>query len=412
MDNNSENGIDGMPVENQEKQVENTHLVQLKKPSEDIQNVEEITTGFSLEETEFLSNGSDKLREMLEIIDERDRFIAVNNTLLTEGRGLEGEIKQLKSNLESDINLSVKNAAIEATALEDKLLADENIRLKEKQQLRDKAKAKGIRERIDVETKDLTEENMQYRRNIKRGLKENGLPSFCDSKVFYIMYCSQTAVEWVIRLAAFLLMFVVIPGVILLIADPWWLWRLIWWVIIDVIILAIYMTIYLISKDKDAGILDEVRELRDRIYDNEKKIRQIKSNIKKDPDESSYNLGDYDEEIKKVQISIDDVTEKRNMKLKEFEEVIKKTIIDTLHNEQIPGITEKQSVLEEKIKVYNEMNQKLTSINQSIENKYERFLTKTFMNRQQLTRMLELIETNQATNIGQARDIIKNSSRF
>lgn len=412
MDNNSENGIDGMPVENQEKQVENTHLVQLKKPSEDIQNVEEITTGFSLEETEFLSNGSDKLREMLEIIDERDRFIAVNNTLLTEGRGLEGEIKQLKSNLESDINLSVKNAAIEATALEDKLLADENIRLKEKQQLRDKAKAKGIRERIDVETKDLTEENMQYRRNIKRGLKENGLPSFCDSKVFYIMYCSQTAVEWVIRLAAFLLMFVVIPGVILLIADPWWLWRLIWWVIIDVIILAIYMTIYLISKDKDAGILDEVRELRDRIYDNEKKIRQIKSNIKKDPDESSYNLGDYDEEIKKVQISIDDVTEKRNMKLKEFEEVIKKTIIDTLHNEQMPGITEKQSVLEEKIKVYNEMNQKLTSINQSIENKYERFLTKTFMNRQQLTRMLELIETNQATNIGQARDIIKNSSRF
>ena len=412
MDNNSENGIDGMPVENQEKQVENTHLVQLKKPSEDIQNVEEITTGFSLEETEFLSNGSDKLREMLEIIDERDRFIAVNNTLLTEGRGLEGEIKQLKSNLESDINLSVKNAAIEATALEDKLLADENIRLKEKQQLRDKAKAKGIRERIDVETKDLTEENMQYRRNIKRGLKENGLPSFCDSKVFYIMYCSQTAVEWVIRLAAFLLMFVVLPGVILLIADPWWLWRLIWWVIIDVIILAIYMTIYLISKDKDAGILDEVRELRDRIYDNEKKIRQIKSNIKKDPDESSYNLGDYDEEIKKVQISIDDVTEKRNMKLKEFEEVIKKTIIDTLHNEQMPGITEKQSVLEEKIKVYNEMNQKLTSINQSIENKYERFLTKTFMNRQQLTRMLELIETNQATNIGQARDIIKNSSRF
>ncbi len=383
-----------------EKQSSNP--VQLEKNMEQSR----VTAELPVDEVAFLAGGTDKLREVLSILDERDRYKADMNSLIAEGKKVDGEIKQLRSKLESDINTAVKNGMIEAVATEDKVLAEENAKLKEVRQQREKAKNKGIRDRIEYETKDLSEENREYKRSVKRGLKENGLPAFCDSNAFFIMYCSQTAVEWVIRLAVFFAAFFVFPAVVLLIADPWWLWKLIWWVVIDVIMLAIYMTIYLISKDRDAGILDEVREIRDKITENEKKIRKISSDIKKDPDESSYNLGEYDDEIKNIEAAVEEASLKKSGKLKEFEEFTKQTIIDRLNSEYMPEISEKQRILEEKTDVYDRLNQKFIELNQTIEDKYERYLTKQFSNRQKLQRMIELIETGQAVNIGQARELI------
>jgi len=381
---------------------QNSNPVQLEKTTEQSR----VTAELPVDEVAFLAGGADKLREILSSLDERDRYKADMNSLVAEGKKEDGEIRQLKSTLESDINTAVKNGMIEAVAPEDKILAEENVKLKEVRQQREKAKNKGIRDRIEYETRDLSEENREYRRSVKRGLKENGLPAFCDSNAFFIMYCSQTAVEWVIRLAVFFAAFFVFPAVVLLIADPWWLWKLIWWVVIDVIMLAVYMTIYLISKDRDAGILDEVREIRDKIAENEKKIRKISSDIKKDPDESSYNLGEYDDEIKNIEAAIEEASLKKSGKLKEFEEFTKQTIIDKLNSERMPEINEKQKILEEKTDVYNQLNRKFTEMNQAIENKYEKYLTKQFSNRQKIQRMIELIETGQAVNIGQARELI------
>ncbi len=72
----------------------------------------------------------------------------------------------------------------------------------------------------------------------------------------------------------------------------------------------------------------------------------------------------------------------------------------------MPEINEKQKILEEKTDVYNQLNRKFTEMNQAIENKYEKYLTKQFSNRQKIQRMIELIETGQAVNIGQARELI------
>ncbi|MCI8669318.1 MAG: hypothetical protein HFI34_07345 [Lachnospiraceae bacterium] len=394
MEHTSGNGI------SLEKQSSNP--VQIEKNTEQTRGTAELP----VDEVAFMAGGADKLREILKALDERDRYKADMNSLVADGKKVDGEIKQLRSKLESDINTAIKNAMIETVAPEDKILAEENAKLKEVRQQREKAKNKGIRDRIEYETRDLSEENREYKRSVKRGLKENGLPAFCDSNAFFIMYCSQTAVEWVIRLAVFFTAFFVFPAAVLLIADPWWLWKLIWWVVIDVIMLAIYMTIYLISKDRDAGILDEVREIRDKIAENEKKIRKISSDIKKDPDESSYNLGEYDDEIKNIEAAIEEASLKKNGKLKEFEEFTKQTIIDTMNSERMPEINEKQQILEEKTDIYNQLNQKFTEINQTIEEKYEKYLTKQFSNRQKIQRMIELIETGQAVNIGQAKELL------
>ena len=56
---------------------------------------------------------------------------------------------------------------------------------------RNKAKQRGIKDRITNETKDLVNENREYHRTIRKTLKENDLPSYCDSSWFYTMYCTQ-----------------------------------------------------------------------------------------------------------------------------------------------------------------------------------------------------------------------------
>ena len=104
--------------------------------------------------------------------------------------------------------------------------------------------------------------------------------------------------------------------------------------------------------------------------------------------------------------AVEEASLKKSGKLKEFEEFTKQTIIDRLNSEYMPEISEKQRILEEKTDVYDRLNQKFIELNQTIEDKYERYLTKQFSNRQKLQRMIELIETGQAVNIGQARELI------
>ncbi len=359
-----------------------------------------------MEGTEFLNGGVNELKTLINDLGNREICMNQVNVCANEGKKLEKELKQEIEELNKDIEKTVNEEQVKATVEEDKLISDGNKRIREVRSERNKAKDRGMKDRIDNETGTLAGENRDLHRLVRKTFKENGLPAYCDTKWFYALYCTQGGIEWLIKIIVFFMAIVGLPGIVVAIADPWWFLKIILWVVVAVLFIIVYMTIYLLSKDKDNGVLEDMRANRYKIADNEKNIRKIKKGIKTDGDESYYNLDGFDRELAELQEKIDAAANARTEKLKDFEENKKQQIIIQVNNNHAGIIENKKIAISKKAEEYQEAINKSNEVAAMIIDNYEQYLTKQFTTRAAAQKMLELIQNGQAENISQAMKIL------
>lgn len=360
-----------------------------------------------MEELEFLNGGSEELEQLMKELENRDVCSNRVNVSANEGRKLEKELKQEMEALSKDIEKTVNEERKKAVSEEENIINTGNKRLKDVKNEREKAKDRGIKNRIENETHTLVEENRDLHRTIRKNLKENGLPAYCDTKWFYTIYCTQGGMEWLVKLAVFAICLIVIPGIVVSIVNPWWFLKIILWVIVMVVFIVIYMTIYLLTKDKDNGVLEDVRTERYKISDNEKNIRKIKRDIKTDNDESYYNLEEFDSETLELQEKIAEAIEVKNEKLREFEENKKSVIIDEVNAKHFDIIENKKDEINKKAEEYQKAIKLYNESSTLISEKYEKYLTKQYTNKLSVQKMIEFIQNGQAENVEQALEILK-----
>ena len=377
---------------------------QVSKPEQSQQPQQQLPSDVA----EFFNGGVNELTKMLEDVTTRDALVSEIKNLASEGKKLEKHLADEKKNLDTDLNKTVENERENYISKENKIINDGSSELKKVKNERNKAKERGVRERIDNETSHLISENKSTRRYIRKTLKENGLPTYCDTKWFYALYCTQSFLEWIVKIFVFVIGLILIPWVVVEIVDPWFFLKFLLWVVIVVVFITIYMTIFLLTKDKDNGTLEDMREHRDKIADNNKTIKKIKKSIKTDTDESHYNLEKYDSKILELQSSIENATAAKDKKLKEFEEHKKQQIINSINAKHVPIIESKQTEISEKAALYKSKNDEFVKISKLIEEKYEKYLTKSYTDAVCINNMIQIINNNGATNIGEAYSMIKN----
>ncbi|MDE7430378.1 MAG: hypothetical protein K2N34_00430 [Lachnospiraceae bacterium] len=361
----------------------------------------------SPEEAQFFSGGMDEINVMIDDVVKRDNLTNEIRNIINEGKRLEKELEEEKRNLAKDINDTVNAEMAKAVAEEDRIINESNSKLKQIRSDRSKAKEQRVKNRIEQETSGMVEENRNLHRYIRKTLKENGLPSYCDTKWFYTLYCTHSGIEWLIKILVFLCGIVFIPGVVCAIVNPWWFLKIILWAVVMVVCIMVYMTIYLLTKDKDNGVLEEMREHRDKISDNDKRVKAIKKGIRSDTDESFYHLEEFDEQIAKFERNFDEAMKLKKQKLGDFELNQKQSVIDEVNKKHMPIMEAKQSAINEKLFLYNQKNQELNEWQQKIAEQYERFLSKPYTNAACLKRMGEMIQNGNASNIGQAFMLVK-----
>lgn len=359
-----------------------------------------------MEETDFLKGGIEELQNMISDLENRDVCSNQVNVCANEGKKLEKELKQEMEALNKDVEKTVNEERQKAIGDEEKIINAGNKRLKEVRSEREKAKDKGMKDRIESETQALVEENRDLHRTARRKLKENGLPAYCDTKWFYTLYCTQGGIEWLVKLLVFVAGLILIPGIVVAIVKPWWFLKILLWVVVMVAFIGIYMTIYLLTKDKDNGTLEDIRTERYKISDNEKQIRKIKKGIKTDKDESYYNLGEFDKEATGLQEQITEATNIKNEKLKDFEENKKTEIIDKVNINHASAIQSKKDEISKKVGEYQNAVNVYNESSALITYKYEKYFTKQYTNKLSAQKMIELIQNGQAQNIEEAFNLI------
>lgn len=355
---------------------------------------------------EILNQGTEKLNEILDELNKREVLKKELKEISSNGKKLERTLEDSKKEYEKAKIDDVAKAKEEYISEEVTKIGQTESEIKKIKSNRNKAKQRGIKDRITNETKDLVNENREYHRTIRKTLKENDLPSYCDSSWFYTMYCTQGMKQVLIKMAVFIFTLIIIPLIIVKCTDVFWFFEILLFIAIDVIVITVFITILLLTKDKDNGTLEAMREYRDKISDNSEKIKAIKKNIKLDNDESKYNLDSFDDEIQKKSDKLERLHEERDRKSEEFENEKKEDILKSVSEKYEPIISSNNDDIEKNKTELEKKNEEIAASDKIIA-EYGEFIPENILTCDGIKKLITSINEGQAKDIKEAIELAK-----
>lgn len=326
--------------------------------------------------------------EIKKLTAETERF---EKKLVSEEKAVKEEIKTAVDKARNDIIKSF-----------DKEINHEKVNIKEAREKKSKEKAKGIKKRIEKETESYVVENKAIRQEIRQNFKDKGIPKYCDSTWFYTLFMPKGIKDILILTTVMLGLIVAIPLLVsCLITETIWL-RVIIYILVLLLESAVYITIFLLTRDKDKYILEEMRHNRELVKENSARIRQIKKNIRKDSDESMYNLEEYDSKIKVHEQKITDIMNQKNAALEEFDNNTKPQMINELTEQKQERIDNAAAEVTNSKSAKADSEQKLKDITNDLNGRYANQIGSDMLNIHSVNKMIKLIEEGQVQNIREA----------
>ncbi len=352
-------------------------------------------------------------KEGLNLIKNAKEILAQLDTARAEEQKFDLESKQLKKRLDHEHQLvsdticqtiSARRSEIEET------YGKESGKIQEQQKKvkaeRSKAKAAGVRSRIEEETADLHEENRRLKKELQLRMKQDKVPTYCNTAYYYAMYFTRGLVELALLLLTIALVFFIIPlGIYYLIPDRQILHLLFIYVAVLVLFFAAYIIIGNLTKDKHMSTLREGRKIRDVMRNNHRRIRTITRTIEKDRDEARYSLEDYDQQLKQIGRELDRLTKAKEDALSQFDKV---TVLQI--EREISGNSQaKIDVLEAELKKATEnldvCKARVQSLNLTLTDKYIPYFGREYMNTKALNTLAGYLESGQAANLTEAKNL-------
>lgn len=334
----------------------------------------------------------------------QQRESALSQQLGQSRRQLETEEKAVADH----ISQTIKRRAADIASGYDKELSRGQERLRKAKSRREKAKNQGVKERISEETAVYRDENRKLKLQMKTTFQQNRVPSFCRSSWYYRLYAPRRLGEFAALAAVVLLCFLVIPyGGYLLIPErkPLHLGLIYFGCIL--VFGGLYVLIGNRTKDRYSDTIKEGRQIRNQIYSNEKKIKRITRDIRRDKNEAIYNLQKHDDEIAQIEQMMSETAAKKKDALNTFETVTRNIIADEIsanNKEKIDLLKETCDFQEGELRTLNE---ELKDKSLLVTNKFGAYLEKEFLQPQRLDALLDIIENGTAANLSEAMDQYK-----
>ncbi len=315
------------------------------------------------------------------------------------GRVLENE----KKALEEDIRLTTKTRRDEAAAVYDKQIAEKEEKLRGVKSSRDDARGQGVKARIDAETAGLRAENQELKEQIRILFKKYYVPSFCNNWYYYAVYCPK-------RLWEYLALFLSAAAGLLL--APWILYKLlpveglIWKIVVYVVFDAAFVGLFgLVGgyiREDHITALSKGREIRDQIRANKKKIRAISRSIRRDKDETLYDLGRFDDLIAQIGQEITSLNGQKDEALNTFDVVTKNIIADEVTAAHQGKLAELNADCEQKARDLDGLEKAIREKNRLLDESYAPHLGREFLTEERLNSLMEIMENRHITSLGEA----------
>ena len=369
-----------------------------------------------MEENNILSGDINSLRECIETVNRYMELKKESAAAAEDVKRLDRDVAQAKKAMQAETESTLKkNRAPIVDHYKDEIgkKEDDIRKLKSK---RDKARNKGVKERIGDETRDLVSQNKELRKRMKSEIKDNKLSKICGKSFYFTFFHTKGAGEAFIFALAVILLCFILPGVVWIIlpfeklADKWQLVSLaLMYFAIILLVVAIYWLMSKTIKRGKTEALNSLREIRNQIKSNDRQIKKITRSVKRDSNESMYNLGSFDNKLAELEDAVKESTSKRDAELANFDNNISRELADEIAGRHMPGIRELEAKKADAVAHHEDLDRQVTEMTRRINAEYEVYLGKDMVNPTKLEGLLTVMETGNAATVGEAREVYRNT---
>ena len=328
--------------------------------------------------------------------------------LNTEVEQLEADEKKLESSLKGKqrsvtetISQTVKQRKEEITKSYDAELGKAQERLK-------KAKNQGVKEQIEEDTRGLVRENKELADQIKTLFKANHVPGFCRGNYYYALYFTRTFKDFLALLVTILICFLAIPcGTYFLIPERRTMYLVGIYVAAILVFGGIYVTVGNMTKVRYMDVLKEGLGIRAKIRANKKEMKVIAKTIRRDKNETIYNLQKFDDEIAQLDQDVAEINRKKKEALTTFDTVTRTIISDEItanNKEEIGRMEDDLASLSEKLRSTRTAAKEKSLF---ITDNYEVYIGKGYMTSEKLQALADIVRSGAASNISDAIAVYK-----
>ena len=364
-----------------------------------------------MEGQNILYGNVDDLKQIRGMVEARIKVREEIAFLGNEKVRLEKDIKAEEKILADNIENTLRKRREQVVANFDRELEKSQERLKKVRTARGKAKDRKIEERIKEETAELVMENKNIHEEIRTFFKQKGMPPVCDSGLIYTLYFPNSTKQLAIMVLTFIMGIFVCPFFFVSLFSSGVFTGILVYMLTLVVFLGIYILGYNYTRVRHKEAFIDMRVKRNAIRKNIGRINRIKKSIKKDKDEEQYGLHEYDEDIEEIEEDINDIVEKKNKVLADFEKTTKNDICEEITNRDMPKIDAiKKKHTENSLKL-KELEQKQKDMSINLSTNYGPYLGEENMTIDRIDMLVALIEKGDASNIGDAVNLLKNTPK-
>lgn len=366
-----------------------------------------------MSEGNILSGGVEVLYEIKERLLEIDDLKNRSARLQDEVKGLKKQIEVQKKAEESEISSTVTKRRNESTSTLNAQLDNAQQRLKKAQGDRDKSKNEKVENHVREATSDFHKEIRVRKEEIDAVFMKNRIPGIYKNKLFFTLFFPNGLLDY---LAIFGLSVAILglPSLVYFLFIPEgtrqiWVLILIYLVIALAGFLYIYLSITKVRR-KYTKQLADVKNLYSKNTDTKRRIKQTSEKIRKNSDESGYDLSEFDNKIAGIEKEIDRLLDEKKKTLADFEDRVKQDITADIHSRYAQELDQAQLSLNDATKEQGEVEADLNALTVDISKKYEVYIGKEALSVPMIDEYIDIINNSEAATIADAIEYKKKQS--
>ena len=301
---------------------------------------------------ERMENGADKAAEAQSQL----------SSLSEKRASLQKELQEAQRELAKERDSLLKKKRGEIADTYDKQLKAIDSEIRGVNDQRQKARTQGVNARIEEQTASLHAENKELLQKFGNLFKDHHAPLIARTGFFYALTMPRGVKEILTAAASFLIIFGLLPVGIYRLLPGFAAW---YWAVIYFVVIIVFGGIYVLLNNIKTKYLDTVREgrkLRDRMRANRRQIRKIAAGIRRDKNDTLYDLGSFDDALAQKTQERTEAERRKSEALEQFDAVTRNVLSDEVSakyeehfntlSQSISELDIRIKGLEEKIKDY------------------------------------------------------------
>ncbi len=346
-----------------------------------------------------ISTPKEFLQEALQIVDSLDADRSQLTQASEASSRLEKDLAALTRNIiqEKDKTIDSRRADVEKEyskkirGVESEISSIENRRARARQE--------AVKDRVMNQTAGLKGEIASLQAQLQAFCKEQKLPGYCTTRLYYHLFCPKHFGEWLALLiiAALMIAALVVPVVFF---DKLMYSGIA--LIVDIILLFLYFMIFSKTRGKHSNEINYCRQIVDRIYQDEKGVRQVTKNINMDKDDSPYDLSSFDSELAAKKQEKNNLEQLKTSALYQFDNVTKQQIISEIDSTYAERLTAAQNDAAQAKAVVGEYTQKVAVEEDQLNANYLQYLGSRNLSHEAIEKMIGLLDNGEAASVTDA----------